>query len=52
MGWKRRLKRANGIRDTTQYASTLEHCNFNLNIFQDYVFTYFKEESQCNRNDV
>ena len=26
---------------------TLEACNFTLNIFQDFVFTYFKQERQC-----
>ena len=47
MAWKRRLKRYNHIRDT---AIILEPCNFTLNIFQDFVFTYSEQERQylCN----
>ena len=29
---------------------TLEHCNFTLNTFQDFVFTYFKQEQKCDCN--
>ena len=29
---------------------TLKHCNFTLNIFQDFVFTNFKQERPCLRN--
>ena len=32
------------IRPDTLY---LEPCNFALSIFQDFVFTYFKQERQC-----
>ena len=26
---------------------TLEPCNFALNLFQDFVFTYFDQKQQC-----
>ena len=29
---------------------TLEPCNFTLNTFQDFVFTYFKQEQKCEWN--
>ena len=29
---------------------TLEPCNFPLNTFQDFVFTYFKQEQKCEWN--
>ena len=29
---------------------TLEPCNFTLNTFQDFVFTYFKKEQKCEWN--
>ena len=29
---------------------TLEPCNFTLNTFQDFVFTYFKQEQKCECN--
>ena len=29
---------------------TLEPCNFTLNAFQDFVFTYFKQEQKCEWN--
>ena len=29
---------------------TLQPCNFPLNTFQDFVFTYFKQEQKCEWN--
>ena len=29
---------------------TLELCNFTLNTFQDFVFTYFRQEQKCECN--
>ena len=29
---------------------TLEPCNFPLNTFQDFVFTYFKQQQKCEWN--
>ena len=44
------LKTQANVYATSVIRFTLEPCNFTLNTFQDSVFTYFKQEQECECN--